>query len=142
MHRHSRILGCLLAAALLLTMTLPAGAAAVKKTIEVQSGIGIYLDDSRLLPKDASGKTVDVFSTQGTTYVPARALSEALGKTIVWDGAAQAVRISGYETDSKNAQYLHTYFGITPFAGTVSRAEFDAALKKIGGQRRRRAAVR
>ena len=133
MHRHSRILGCLLAAALLLTMTLPAGAAAVKKTIEVQSGIGIYLDDSRLLPKDASGKTVDVFSTQGTTYVPARALSEALGKTIVWDGAAQAVRISGYETDSKNAQYLHTYFGITPFAGTVSRAEFDAALKKIGG---------
>lgn len=72
MHRHSRILGCLLAAALLLTMTLPAGAAAVKKTIEVQSGIGIYLDDSRLLPKDASGKTVDVFSTQGTTYVPAR----------------------------------------------------------------------
>ncbi len=133
MRKHPRIFTGVLAAVLVLAMALPAGASLVEKTIEVKAGIGIVLDDSKLQPKDVTGKTVDVFSTEGTTYVPARALSEALGKSVVWDSAAQAVRIGGYEADEKNEQYLETYFDIAPFSAQVTRAEFDAALKKIGG---------
>ena len=133
MRKHPRIFTGVLAAVLVLVMAFPAGASLVEKTIEVKSGIGIVLDDSKLQPKDVTGKTVDVFSTEGTTYVPARALSEALGKSVVWDSAAQAVRIGGYEADEKNEQYLETYFDIAPFSAQVTRAEFDAALKKIGG---------
>ncbi len=133
MKKYSRILGVLLVAVMVVTMVLPAGAALVKKTIEVNAGISVYLDDSKLAATDASGKAVDVFASNGTTYLPVRALSEAFGKTVLWDGDTDTVYVSGYTADDKSAEYLQTYFGIEPFSGTVSRTAFDAALAKIGG---------
>jgi hypothetical protein len=133
MKKYPRIAGVVLAAVMLLAMALPAGAALVNKTIEVNSGISVYLDDSKLIPTDVNGKAVDAFESGGTTYLPARALSEALGKNVAWDGSTGTVHVGGYAADDKNADYLQTYFGITPFPGTVSRADFDVALVKIGG---------
>lgn len=132
MKKHSRIMGAVLVAVMLLALILPAEAASLRKTITVDSGLSLYLDDSRLIPTDSTGKTVDVFASDGTTYLPARALSEALGKSVAWDSKTGTVYVSGYAADNKNAEYLQTYFNITPLSGTVSRADFDAALVKIG----------
>lgn len=134
MKKNPRFLSGIIAAALVISLAIPAGAASlVKKTLQVDSGISVYLNDAKLNPTDVNGKAVDVFSNNGTTYLPLRALSEALGKTVAYDATTGTAYVSGYAPDDKNAEYLQTYFSIAPFSATVSRADFDAALVKIGG---------
>jgi len=53
--------------------------------------ISIYVDGAKITPKDANGKIVEPFTVDGTTYLPVRALGEAIGKTVSWDGATASV---------------------------------------------------
>ena len=79
--------------ALILTMVTPGLASQVLKTIQVATGITVYVDDVKLEPKDANGNPVEVFIHNGSTYLPVRAVSEAVGKPITWDGKTQSVYI-------------------------------------------------
>lgn len=58
------------------------------------SGIQITLDGQKIEPKDANGATVEPFIVDGTTYLPVRALSNALGLDVDWDQATQTVILS------------------------------------------------
>lgn len=74
------------------SVALPASAAAVTKQISATySGIQIVVDGVKVTPKDANGKTVEPFIFEGTTYLPVRAMGEAVGKQVTWDGASQTV---------------------------------------------------
>lgn len=90
-----RILSLALALAVVMTTaaTVPAWAALAKKTIEVYTGASIYIDGVELQPTDANGNPVETFVYNGTTYVPLRAVSQSLGKSVNWDGANQRVYI-------------------------------------------------
>lgn len=71
---------------------LPASASAVTKQISVTySNIQLVVDGVKVTPKDANGKTVEPFIYDGTTYLPVRAVGDALGKQVTWDGASQTV---------------------------------------------------
>lgn len=61
-----------------------------QKEIEYQD-IKISLDGMVLDLRDAQGNVVEPFKFGGTNYVPARALAEALGLTVAWDGANSTV---------------------------------------------------
>ena len=66
----------------------------LSKTIEVTfKDIKIYVDGEIIIPTDASGKIVEPFIYEGTTYLPVRAVSEALGKTVKWDSITNSVYI-------------------------------------------------
>lgn len=52
----------------------------------LMNGIRIVLDGEELEPKDANGNRVEPFIYNGTTYLPVRAVAEALGKPVYWDG--------------------------------------------------------
>ena len=93
-----------LATLLLVNLATPALAAA-GKMIEVFTGIRIYIDDVELHPTDVTGNPVDVFIYNGTTYLPVRAVSEALGKPVQWDGKTQSVYIGKHSSDTP-AAYL------------------------------------
>lgn len=58
----------------------------VTKSIQaVFSGVKIALDGKLLDLKDANGKKVEAFSYDGTTYLPVRAIANALGKEVTFD---------------------------------------------------------
>ncbi len=79
---------------LTLLVTIPALAAnTIRKNITVSSGIQIQLDGKSFTPTNVNGDPVEVFLYQGTTYVPIRAVSQAFGAKIAWDGANSTVII-------------------------------------------------
>ena len=90
-HTRSFLLG-VLCAALAFSLAAPALAAA-GRMIEIFGGVKIYVDDVQLNPTDANGNPIDVFVHDGTTYLPVRAVSEALGKQVQWDGSTRSVYI-------------------------------------------------
>ncbi|MGN0162001.1 MAG: DUF1961 family protein [Candidatus Ornithomonoglobus sp.] len=65
-----------------------------------QQGISILINGNKLIPKDADGNIVEPFLQDGTTYLPIRAVSEALGKNVLWDEETQTVSIT-----DKNISY-------------------------------------
>ncbi len=56
-------------------------------------GIRIVLDGKLIIPKDATGTVLDAFIKDGTTYLPVRALANALGCGVDWDGSTSTVLI-------------------------------------------------
>lgn len=95
----------MLTALLLVGMVTPALASGLSKRIEVSSGVSIYVDDVKLNPRDANGNPVEVFIYNGTTYLPVRAVSEALEMPVQWDGSTRSVYV-GKHTGDKPAVWL------------------------------------
>ena len=75
-----------LVAALCVTAT-----ATAKRSIQVEDGIGITLNGATFIPRSANGKQVSVFLYNGTTYVPVRAISEAMGMDVSFNSATRTV---------------------------------------------------
>ncbi len=57
------------------------------------NNIKIYVDGEKINPKDATGKVVEPFIYNGTTYLPVRAIGNAIGKEVYWEGSTQSVYI-------------------------------------------------
>ena len=127
MHRVRDILTGALAMALVFALASPAGAALAGKTIQVLTGVAIYVDGVEMKPTDANGKPVDTFVYNGTTYVPLRAVSQYLGKAVSYDGKNQRVYI-GEAPGMK--QYLLTV--CPPYQ--TSSVEMPATLE-MGGKK-------
>lgn len=109
---------------LLVVAMIPPALAAAGKTITVYPGISVYIDDQKLEPKDANGKPVEVFTYNGTTYLPVRAIAEALGKNVQWDGKTQSVYLGQHGAASTPTVWLTQ---MDHFAGdeTVRTADKD-----------------
>lgn len=98
-----------LIAGVLIGAMLTSGAVFAKQISEsaelFYNNIKIYIDGGEIVPKDANGNTVEPFIYNGTTYLPVRAISNAFGKDVEWDGAAQSVYI-GKKDQTKPDNYL------------------------------------
>ncbi len=83
----------LLLSALILGVVVSAVAATTvtKQLTAEYSGIQITLDGTKVEPKDVNGNIVEPFIVNGTTYLPVRALSNALGLDVDWDQTTQTV---------------------------------------------------
>lgn len=95
----------LLTAALAANLFSPALAALSGKMIEIYTGVNIYVDDVKLDPKDVNGNPVEAFVYNGTTYLPVRAVGEAVGKTVQWEGKTNSVYL-GKHTGETPAVWL------------------------------------
>ena len=56
--------------------------------------IRVTLNDKELRLLDAAGNPVEPFIIDGTTYLPVRAISEALGLEVGWDGETSTVKLT------------------------------------------------
>lgn len=98
-------------AALFLALAVLAGGAMAfsgQRSIDVTyNDIKIVIDGKEYVPKDANGNIVEPFAYNGTTYVPLRAVANAFGKEVGWDGATATVTIGS--TDVTWLDTLNTY---------------------------------
>ncbi len=73
----------------------PSYAKTIIKQIKVYyPGVKISVNNKEIAPKDANGKTVEPFIHKGSTFLPVRAISEALNKDVKWDENTKTVIIN------------------------------------------------
>jgi len=89
----------MLCTAILVNTVAPAAAALVAKTIQVYTGIEVFVDDMRIDAGETHGNP-DAFAYNGTTYVAVAAISKSLGENVIWDGENQRVYIGEHEGTS------------------------------------------
>ncbi len=96
------IIAAFTASVLLFTTT--AFASKEKKTvIAVYNDIKIVVDGTKITPKDVDGNVVDPFIIDGTTYLPVRALANALGQGVEWNQETNSVIIGGKSDSVTNS---------------------------------------
>ncbi len=82
--------------------SMPVLAKSMQQTINaVYNNIRIVIDGIEVTPKDVDGNVVEPFIYNGTTYLPVRAVGEAFGKDVSWDGANATVYIGEVEKPAK-----------------------------------------
>lgn len=89
----------LLVAMLASSIVTPALGALAGKTIQVFTGVDVYVNDVKVEPKDANGNPVEVFVYNGTTYLPIRAIGNALGMPVQWEGKTNSAYVGKHQGD-------------------------------------------
>jgi len=88
------VAGFIVALIVALALGMPLFAQNLSKKIEVfYRDIKIYVDGKLMVSQDASGRVIEPFIYEGATYLPLRAVSEALGKKVDWNGVTNSVYI-------------------------------------------------
>ena len=96
--------------------------------------IKVSLDGKELDLRNAAGEPVEPFMFDGTNYLPVRALAEALGLKVSWNGAASTVVLTSPEPEAQLQSLEQAETSETANAGggeTISSYMADAAVKKI-----------
>ena len=60
-------------------------------------GVKIVVDGQKINPTDANGNTVEPIIYNGTTYLPVRAVANAIGKAVYWDGPNYTVYLGNMD---------------------------------------------
>ena len=109
-NNRSRLLVFVLAAVLFVAAAVPTCAAVMTaRNIDVYTGVRIMVDGRELYPTDVKGNELESFIYQGTTYVPLRAVSEAVGAEVRWGAEDKIVYINtetvGGQPEDRVAKY-------------------------------------
>ena len=80
---------------LLLTMAGTVLASTVRNINFTFRDIRLVVNGQQVTPRDAQDNVVEPFIFEGTTFLPVRAVAEALGQDVNWDGATNTVYIGG-----------------------------------------------
>lgn len=79
---------------LIFSASATAFAATGTKSINVgYNNIKVYINNKLTQMLDPNGNGVEPFTYNGTTYVPLRAVSEALGQNVKWDDATKSIYV-------------------------------------------------
>lgn len=91
---------------LLIGLTMANGLTFAKSGTELiealYDNIKIVVDGEEIQPKDANGQTVEPFIYNGTTYLPVRAIGNAIGKEVNWDGVKNVVYLGATPGNTEN----------------------------------------
>ena len=74
------------------------GASASRTLTAIFRDISITIDGEVIEPQDAYGNVVEPFIVDGTTYLPVRAIAEAVGYDVAWDGDTNTVILTSRES--------------------------------------------
>jgi len=80
-------------ATVLLFGSVAAAASRTESISVIFRDIKIVIDGEEFIPEDINGNTVEPFIHNGTTYLPVRAVGQALDREVTWDSNANTVHI-------------------------------------------------
>jgi len=114
-----KFVALLSAATLVGGMTIGASAAPVleKITAHLNWGITYEVNGKQWTPKDQSGNRIAAISYNNTTYLPVRAVSDALGVAVEYDNKAQKIKL-GEKSDK------------TPITSEDIKLSYDSVITK------------
>lgn len=119
-------------AAVIVSSTVVGFASTGSKTMTAAyNNIKIYVNQQLITPKTASGAVVEPFVVDGTTYLPVRAVAEALGQNVTWDGSTNSVYIGGQPTRSDSTQTTTGSTQTTTESAATSKVLMDKNGIKI-----------
>jgi uncharacterized membrane protein YkoI len=102
--KKGRIKDILLGAVLtvmVISLAAPVFAASGSKTVDIwYDDISVVLDGDTLTLRDGSGKKVEPFTIDGTTYLPLRAIANALGLDVDWNANTSTVILESRSSTS------------------------------------------
>ncbi len=123
-------------AGLLFTSTF---AETVEQTIKVAyNNIKIVIGGKQITPTDANGNAVQPFISNGTTYLPLRAVAKALNKNVIWNGTTGTIYLNdaSYKDGTYKASYdkldshgWKAFVELTVKANEITAAKFDYTNK-------------
>lgn len=122
-HRVCHMIAGAALACLILSMVTPALAALTTMSIEAFTGVKVYVNDQLVDPRDANGNPVEVLVYNGTTYLPIRAVGNALGMAVQYDATTQSAYLGAHNSQTP-AFYLDE---LDYFAGTKDKKFYTAA---------------
>lgn len=115
----SMLAGCVIGA--MVTSVVPAvGYDGVRTIQAVFKNIKICVDGVEMTPRDTAGKEVEPFIYNGTTYLPVRAVGEAVGKEVTYDGSTNTVYLGKSGVKSYLGQQVTAYQKKGAYEGTYS----------------------
>lgn len=86
-----------------------AGYDGVRTIQAVYKNIRICVDGVEMTPRDSAGQVVEPFIYNGTTYLPVRAVGEAVGKEVTYDGSTSTVYLGKSGTTKYLGQQVEAY---------------------------------
>ena len=111
MKKFTSFLAGVLTSALLISLPVSALASSGKLTLEV-APIQIQVNGEAFRPVDVNGNAVMVFTYNGTTYAPLRALAEAYGLEVGYDAARNMATVGQPLSDQWSvSELLVTHYG-------------------------------
>ena len=76
-----------------MVMSTVALAAGTEKAINVVPGITLTVDGQKVTPTNSAGQPIEVFASEGATYLPLRYLAEKLGMAVNWDQSTMTASV-------------------------------------------------
>lgn len=81
----------------------------VVPTLAANDYITVVIDGVELVPMDVNGNIVRPMLTNGTTYLPVRAVASALSLDIEWDDSTKSVFINGTPEKAEKTDVVNVY---------------------------------
>jgi hypothetical protein len=134
-YMNKRMLVMIVSAVSLISMA--TGAVAATSSTKIQA----FLDGSMKFkingvqwkPTDASGKAIQPISYNGTTYLPVRAVSDAFGTPIKYDGASKTISIGAGDAVGFNSSGIKPKYKPYQFQEIVDRSKLQFGDKTYSG---------
>lgn len=108
----------------------------IKKMIEAEyRDIIIQINGKEISTVDSFGNTAEPFIVDGRTYLPVRAIGEALGLEVTWDDATSTVGLNETYTPNNNGMINYAIWTITKgIASTCDIARMPMILHGTSGE--------
>ena len=124
--KNKKIRVAVMVMSLILVLTGVAYASIGSRTAELfYNNIKIWLDGKEIVPVDASGNVVEPFIIDGTTYLPVRAVSSALGLDVSWNDQTKTVELNTPGVFAGGVQVYEDENVVIDFAGCTMEKPYD-----------------